>query len=194
MNIAVVNTKGGVGKTTTSMLLAAAATRAGHEVRVLDGDPQSSATDWSLQVGDDGDELPFDVIVANVSTIKRAGNKEGVTVIDTPPGTPVVIDAAIDVADLVIVPTAASPGDISRVWQTLETTAHRPTAVLLTSVLPNAKLNREIRDALSDQDVAVFDTEIPRREGIKLTYGYVPEDLYGYDDLWAEIVKEVGLR
>ena len=52
--------------------------------------------------------------------------------IDTPPGSASAIDAAIDAADLVIIPTGARAADIDRVWPTLDITQHRPTTILLT--------------------------------------------------------------
>ena len=48
------NTKGGVGKTTTSMMLAMAAHRAGHDVEVWDADPQGSATLLAMTSEDSG--------------------------------------------------------------------------------------------------------------------------------------------
>ena len=42
--IAVANTKGGVGKTTTSFVLAQGLSRRGYDVLLVDGDPQGSAT------------------------------------------------------------------------------------------------------------------------------------------------------
>ena len=51
--------------------------------------------------------------------------------VDTPPGTAGVIDAAIDAADLVIIPSGAAPADIDRVWPTLDLTTHRAAAMAL---------------------------------------------------------------
>ena len=47
MIVAVVNIKGGVGKTTTAIALATLAARAGLDTVVLDADEQSSASLWA---------------------------------------------------------------------------------------------------------------------------------------------------
>lgn len=47
--ISVINLKGGVGKTTIALNLAAALADQGHRVVLIDADPQQSATQWAQQ-------------------------------------------------------------------------------------------------------------------------------------------------
>ena len=54
--IAVVNSKGGVGKTTTAICLAGALIDLGRRVLLVDLDPQASASVW-LGAPSDGSEL-----------------------------------------------------------------------------------------------------------------------------------------
>ncbi|WP_257160119.1 ParA family protein [Corynebacterium cystitidis] len=69
--IAISNLKGGTGKTTTAILVATALTRHGHNVTVVDLDPQGSATEWAQLAADAGDPLPFPVTIGNVHTTKN---------------------------------------------------------------------------------------------------------------------------
>src|SRR5699024_7168395 len=98
--IAIVHTKGGVGKTTTSIYLAAAASRAGIPVTVLDADPQASASDWAEAAAESGSALHCPGQSASARSL-HADPEAQLTIIDTPPGTAGAIDAEIEAADLV---------------------------------------------------------------------------------------------
>lgn len=188
--ISLVHTKGGVAKTTTAVYLATAAHRRSIDVVLVDADPQGSALEWAADSRAD-DPLPFPVVPA--SRPLAVDRERELVIIDTPPGTAQVIQEAIDIADLVIVPTGASPLDVRRVWPTLEITAHRPTAVLLTSVDLRTRLADEVRALLETEGVPVISTPIVRREGIRRAYGITPEHLHGYDDVLVELM-EVAVR
>lgn len=180
----VVHTKGGVAKTTSAVYLATAAARRGVDVALVDADPQGSALEWAADAADN--PLPFPVLPAGRPLAAAPGRE--LTIIDTPPGTATVIQEAIDVADLVIVPTGASPLDVRRVWPTLEITAHRPTAVLLTGVDLRTRLADEVRALLEAEGVPVISTPILRREDVRRSYGTTPDHLHGYDDVLDELM------
>lgn len=103
--IAIANQKGGVGKTTVTMNLAAVAAETSR-VLVVDVDPQASAGFWADQAGD---ELPFDVAddtnPANLSQLRALDYD--VVFVDTPGSLEgrSVLTAVLDVADFVILPT-----------------------------------------------------------------------------------------
>ena len=54
MIVALLNQKGGVGKTTLALHLAGAWARQGLRVTLIDADPQGSALDWSEQRAREG--------------------------------------------------------------------------------------------------------------------------------------------
>ena len=97
VRIAFVNGKGGVGKTTCSLLFAAALLDAGKSVSIDDRDPQGNATSAALQLG-----------------IPRGETATGIIVVDTAPNLehPATL-AAIKDADLVVLVTTPDAPDLS---------------------------------------------------------------------------------
>jgi chromosome partitioning protein len=117
--VAVSNVKGGVGKTTTAVYLAAAAAQRGHNPVVLvDADRQASSAEWLEGRPFDGVEV---VEAPSERTLTKAiARRRGVSVVDTPPGDARLLQAAVNAADVVVVPTRAGGVEFSPVMATLE--------------------------------------------------------------------------
>ena len=119
MNIAVANVKGGVGKTTTAVYLAAAAAdRRNGSVVLVDADRQASSAEWL-------EERPIEGVAVveapSERTLTRAmSRRDAVVIVDTPPGDHRLLGAAIASADAVVVPTRAGGVELSPALQTLD--------------------------------------------------------------------------
>lgn len=110
--IAFANQKGGPGKTTAAMLIAAELHHRGRRVLVVDADPQGSAQKWETRVVEGYPPVPFRVehLVGlderqfAAAITKRVGDADYV-IIDTPPRLDSKeLYAAAFVADLIIIP------------------------------------------------------------------------------------------
>src|SRR4051795_3748832 len=116
--ISVVNQKGGSGKTTLSMQLAGALARRGHDVLIVDADPQGTATRWAASAED---EKPFPATVAGLAAaagkvhreVKKYISRYDYIIIDCPPAVDSLApQSALLIADLAVVPVIPSPPDL----------------------------------------------------------------------------------
>jgi len=116
--IAVTHPKGGVGKTTTSMILSAELAERGYRTLVADCDAQASASAWA-NAAPEG--KPFPAAVVNLSAYAGRVHREiqkqlenyDFIIVDCPPGLDSLSpQSAILIADLVIVPMPPSPADL----------------------------------------------------------------------------------
>ncbi|MBW3083752.1 AAA family ATPase [Bifidobacterium phasiani] len=192
------NIKGGVGKTTSSLAIATAASRSGMKVSVMDTDPQGSATLWAQAAEDSNDPLPFPVMSRNQAEIRRMRERRPdrggeLVIIDTPPNGSVV-DETIRTSDFVVIPTLASPIDLQ---QTMLTAAQcqdagKDYAVLIVMARKGTNALGAFRKAVEEYGAGIFDTEIPLREDFKADFGHsFRSNLNGYEDVWREIKEEM---
>ncbi|RUV10079.1 AAA family ATPase, partial [Mesorhizobium sp. M5C.F.Ca.IN.020.32.2.1] len=108
MIIALLNQKGGVGKTTLALHLAGEWARRGNRVTLIDADPQGSALDWSQQRSRGGEPRLFGVVGLARDTLHREAPElaRGAdhVVIDGPPRVAGLMRSALLAADLVLIP------------------------------------------------------------------------------------------
>ncbi len=188
ITITLCNLKGGTGKTTTAMLMATALANAGTSVVVLDADPQGSATAW-FDLADDQHPLPFSVEPANARVLTRP-RSEDVVIIDCPPGGGNIITAAIEVADLVVIPTCPSAIEVDRMWSTVELAeaANVAYAVLLTSVQLGTNALEDLKQALHESGTPCIPHVIPQRMDLKRAWGTTPQKFHGYTEATKAII------
>jgi chromosome partitioning protein len=160
--ITVISYKGGVGKTTTAIHLAAYLQRSAPTL-LVDGDAIRSATKWSQR--GTGHGLPFKV-VSHAQLVSHIRHYEHV-IIDTE-GNPTdddFRDLATNCDFLVVpaVPESVATDGLTHTLAKLQELKSNRYKVLLTMVPPKPRTEGDqLRAMLAENEIPVFKTEIPR--------------------------------
>lgn len=141
LTIAIISQKGGAGKTTLALHLAAAAQEAGIVSLIIDTDPQATACQWAAWRHDAPPEVidsPPPRLAAKIA--QAAGQGAELIVIDTPPHADSAARAAVEVADLVLIPCRPSAFDLAAIQTSakLVQLLRKPAFVVFTAGAPNA--------------------------------------------------------
>lgn len=174
MIVALLNQKGGVGKTTLALHIAGVWASRSRRVLVIDADPQGSALDWSERRGREGLSHLFGVIGLARDMLHRElpAVSQGYdhVVIDGPPRVAGIARSALVAADLVVIPAQPSPFDGWASAEMLrlldEARIFRPelqARMLLNRCPARTVIARETADALVGHDPAVLASRIGQR-------------------------------
>ncbi|WP_273789456.1 ParA family partition ATPase [Bartonella sp. ML70XJBT] len=171
MIIGLLNQKGGVGKTTLSVNLAASFARTGGRVLLIDVDPQGSALDWAAA----REEAPlFSVIGLPRATVHKEitqiGHSYDYIIIDGPPRVTDLARSALMASDFVLIPVLPSPYDIwaadgivklideARVYK-----ENLKSAFVINRKIVNTAIGRDVNEALGIYPVHVLSSSVAQR-------------------------------
>lgn len=174
--IAVVNQKGGSGKTTLSMQLAGSLARRKQSVLVIDADPQATATRCAAAATD---ESPFPAAVVGMGAANNKVHREvskfidkyDFIIIDTPPAAEAqVTQSSLLIADLALIPVIPSPYDL---WATVQIKQAIEAAktinenlqvrLVINQCQPNTTLAKDSMDVLPEFGLDVCKTYLRQR-------------------------------
>jgi len=116
-------------------------------------------------------------------------------VIDTPPAYSDALEAAIRVADFVVIPTSPSAMDLSAIRTTIDAARRvgRPAAVLLTRTRRVRSVGTAEQELLAE-GVPVLGAQVPLREALAMAFGRRIGELHGYDLVAAEVLALAAAR
>ena len=174
--IAVASLKGGTGKSTIAINLAACLHNNKHRVLIVDADSQGTCRGWaSIAAAADRDTPP---VVSMGSELRRDLAKVSggfdVVVLDSPPRLGSEQRAAMLVADLVLMPVTPGPADVWALQETLTLLADarelRPeikAAIVMNRVNSRTSLAGVTHDALASSGIPTLKTTL----GSRVAYG-----------------------
>ncbi len=207
--IAVINQKGGTGKTTLALNLAAGLVKRGT-VHLVDADPQRSVTQW-VGMGGGSSGLPgVAQLIGNPTAIlgKLLRNHRYVVVDCAPTVQGETVRTILRLAHIVLIPTLPSPIDL---WASVDMAVAVNVAqkdnpgmnayLVLNQLEARNALSRDMREAVAEFDVPVLAAAMQRRAAYRSAalegqsvYGMGKRGLLAVEDIEAIIEEILNVR
>ncbi len=175
--IAVVQQKGGSGKTTLAVNIAVEAVRRGLKVALLDTDPQGSLGRWFMARRERLGEAGLDFSTSSAWGVSYECEKlkrdVDLVIVDTPPKVDADLRPALREADLVLVPVASSHVDL---WATdgvldLAAREQKRAWLVLNRTRANTRLSEEVAQAATQLTAGVTEARLANRVAYAETLG-----------------------
>jgi chromosome partitioning protein len=178
MIISVLNTKGGVGKSTVAINLAAAWAAEGYDTLLIDTDEEGTSLSWfSMRKAQDAKLTVISLPEGNAlkKSIKSLVEKHDVIVIDGAPQLRQLLIASAWISNLVIIPVKPSPNDIwklepmlnrlQEVREAKEESGRPGPAIyfLVNETVERTRISQEIGDTLKIFGLPVMETRFGSR-------------------------------
>jgi chromosome partitioning protein len=195
MRIVVAALKGGVGKTTTCVYLAALAAAAGLDVVLVDADAQASAADWLESSEDSALEAVGLIEAPTERMLAKALNSavdDQVVIVDSPPGNERIIGHALEHADVVVIPTRVGGVEWPRVDVVRKMVPRRtPHGLVICSARTFTRDYTETVQYWIDNGVEVWGT-IPERVSIASgpDQALSADGIEAYRPLWRKVTRK----
>lgn len=167
--IAVVQQKGGSGKTTLAVNLAVACTRRGMTVALLDTDPQGSLGRWFMarreRLGDPGMDFSTSSAWGVSYECEKLKRSADIVIVDTPPKVDADLRPALREADLILVPVASSHVDLWATEGVLDLAAreHKSAWLVLNRVRQGTRLSEDVARAAGELTAELTEARLANR-------------------------------
>lgn len=200
--VTILSQKGGAGKSTLTMQLAAGLVRRAKRVAVGDLDPQETAFRWAQAAPA---ATPFPALVEHLgaafddlpAAVKVLGKGMDFVLLDCPPSIehPATL-AALQVADLALVPVVPSPADlwstkgVERLILQVKTTRKTLKAALAPNRVVRTNLAFDVLDVMRDFELPVLSAALSQRNAFAQS-AVIGGSVYQLGRAGAEAAREV---
>jgi chromosome partitioning protein len=182
--ISFASSKGGVGKSTSAVLLATELAGRGATVTVIDGDPNQPVSRWGRKPGRPETLTVLGGVTEEtlLDTIDEAARRTTFVIVDLEGTANLLVAQAMSRADLIIIPTKGSELDAIEAIKVIKFIGRQekayqrpiPYAVLITQTSPavRSRTLKALEQDLLQQKIPMFGTALHERDAFRAIFSF----------------------